>query len=256
MELHRYLNILRRRIALVLVFAVVMGGLGWFATSRTARYSAEDVIYIGARQFSVSPDARYAFDPTLLVERLKTTYSKMIDSEPIANDAIQLAGVNLSAGQVVARTTVIPVEETQLLTVRVTDPSPDVARRLADGVAQAFVEKVQTLDANTGTPAQEGTLPALPAYVFERAKLPVSPDPTGVGRNTLIGFVLGLLIGVGVVFLLEYLDLTIKSPAEAERRLQLPVLGVIPFHRDQAALKMLTVLRPSAESAPKMRGVI
>ncbi len=44
----------------------------------------------------------------------------------------------------------------------------------------------------------------------------------------VIGALVGLFLGVLIAFLLEYLDQTIKSPADVERVLEIPVLGLIP----------------------------
>ena len=49
--------------------------------------------------------------------------------------------------------------------------------------------------------------------------------------NTILGGFIGLLVGLGLSFLLEYLDQSIKDPEEIERYLGLPVLGVIPHIR-------------------------
>jgi len=54
---------------------------------------------------------------------------------------------------------------------------------------------------------------------------PVSPRPT---LNMAIALVLGLFAGVGVAFVLEFLDTSLKTQEDVERELQLPVLGLIP----------------------------
>ena len=60
----------------------------------------------------------------------------------------------------------------------------------------------------------------------EFGDLPVEPD---VQRNLLRAVVLGLLAGVGVAMLRERTDHVFHTPMEAERDLQLPVLGLIPY---------------------------
>src|SRR5581483_8151995 len=248
MELHRYLGILRRRLVYVLAAVLLCGAAAWAATPKQAQYSAESVIYVGARQYTVTPGAQYSIDPSLLAKSLLATYSKMLDSTPIASDALQLARVPLSADEVVAHTTVTNDKDTQLLRIHVTDSVPEQARRLADSMAQAFVEKVQTLEPSA--PTQTGQVPALPASLFERAKLPTSPDPSGLARNVVLAGLFGFLMSVGVVFLLEYLDLTVKTPAEAERRLGLPVLAVIPFRRDRSDMRLAPATPPASDAVP------
>jgi capsular exopolysaccharide synthesis family protein len=52
---------------------------------------------------------------------------------------------------------------------------------------------------------------------------------TGLRHKVILGLLVGLLLGLGAVFFLEYLDQTIKSAADIERTLGLPVLGLIPL---------------------------
>ena len=46
--------------------------------------------------------------------------------------------------------------------------------------------------------------------------------------NIVIAFLLGLMVSVGIVFLLEYLDNTYKNKDQLERDLDIPVIGIIP----------------------------
>lgn len=51
----------------------------------------------------------------------------------------------------------------------------------------------------------------------------------GRGRiNVLLGALLGLILGVGAAFFLEYLDRTVRTSSDVESLLGIPVLGVIP----------------------------
>ena len=59
----------------------------------------------------------------------------------------------------------------------------------------------------------------------------IGPDPSPVSPNltlnVAISIVLGLMVGVGLAFLFEYLDQTIKSEQDVEQILGLPVMGSI-----------------------------
>jgi tyrosine-protein kinase Etk/Wzc len=52
---------------------------------------------------------------------------------------------------------------------------------------------------------------------------------TNLRQKVILGFLVGLLLGLGAVFFLEYLDQTIKNAADIERTLGMPVLGLIPY---------------------------
>lgn len=52
---------------------------------------------------------------------------------------------------------------------------------------------------------------------------------TGLHQKIILGLLVGTLLGLGAIFFLEYLDQTIKTAADIERALGMPVLGLIPF---------------------------
>jgi polysaccharide biosynthesis transport protein len=54
---------------------------------------------------------------------------------------------------------------------------------------------------------------------------PVRPNKP---LNIALGIIIGLVVGVGLAFFIEYLDTSVKTIDDVERSLQSPVLGVIP----------------------------
>jgi succinoglycan biosynthesis transport protein ExoP len=63
--------------------------------------------------------------------------------------------------------------------------------------------------------------------VVEPASLPEIPVRPRTLQNTLLGAVVGLMLSVGVVFLIEYLDDRVRSPDQIDKVLKLPVFGLI-----------------------------
>ena len=221
LELRRYLSVLRKRLLLILVTVAVAVVVAVARTPDDRLYVANATLLVGPQQFepSVSNDVLSA------VERITTTFSQLIPTQPVAAAALEDLGLGRSAASVAAATSASVVPETQLLVVTVADPDPAVARDLANAMSDAFVDRVGELDPG------EGAIPFAPVYVFERAQLPTTPVATSALQQVVIAGLFGLVAAVGVSFLLEYLDITIKSAAAVERRLQLPVLGVVPKER-------------------------
>jgi capsular polysaccharide biosynthesis protein len=71
--------------------------------------------------------------------------------------------------------------------------------------------------------------------VVDHAQVPESPIKPRKTMNVAIAFVLGAMAAVGLIFLLEYLDTSIKTPEDVTTHLGLPVLGVIPLIEVDAA---------------------
>ncbi len=61
------------------------------------------------------------------------------------------------------------------------------------------------------------------------ARTPASPAEPNIPRNLGFGFVLGLTSGIGLAFLLEGVDNTVRTPEQAQAISGLPSLGMIPL---------------------------
>lgn len=64
--------------------------------------------------------------------------------------------------------------------------------------------------------------------IVDPAEVPATPAKPDKKRNMGFGLVLGLVVGIGMAFLLEHLDNTIKLPEDIEAHLGIPYLGPIP----------------------------
>ncbi|HEU4768722.1 MAG TPA: polysaccharide biosynthesis tyrosine autokinase [Pyrinomonadaceae bacterium] len=63
-------------------------------------------------------------------------------------------------------------------------------------------------------------------------------------RNVMIAFILSLVAGIGLAFLLDFLDDTVKSIDDVDRYVHLPALAMIPASRGGVRLKGLTHANP------------
>ena len=72
------------------------------------------------------------------------------------------------------------------------------------------------------------------------SRLPKTPIGPQRLRNILIAFLLSLGAGIGLAFLLDFLDDTVKTTDDIDRYLHLPALALIPASRDRARLVGMT----------------
>ena len=136
MELRRYLGILRRRIVLIVITVVAAVGAAWIGTPQNSPYTATATLYIGARQL-LNPNGSLINDYLTGIQRITLTYSEMIKSDPIAEDALKRTGLQRSTDNLVNATNAKPELNTQLLHISVSDPNPAVAQQLANAVAES-----------------------------------------------------------------------------------------------------------------------
>ena len=89
-------------------------------------------------------------------------------------------------------------------------------------VKDALTLKIAAETIETALPVSSSVVVTDPAVVNPR---PVKPNKA---LNMGLGVVVGLLVGIGLAFFIEYLDTSVKTIDDVERALQAPVLGVIP----------------------------
>src|SRR3984893_9383669 len=84
----------------------------------------------------------------------------------------------------------------------------------------------------------ELAMPRVAVSVKQVAEPPSYPVRPRVGLNLMLGGLVGLVVGLGLAFFIEYLDTSVKTMEDVESLLGLPVLAIIPknihlLHKDQ-----------------------
>ncbi|MGX1374540.1 capsular biosynthesis protein [Bacillus megaterium] len=173
--------------------------------------------------------------------QLINTYNVIIKSPAILEKVKSELNLDMSVEELNEKIEVTSAKDTQVVEVLVTDESPYVAAKIANKTAQVFkskVSKIMNID-NVSILA--------PAEVKENIS-PVSPNPPlYIG----IGIVLGLIVGLGVVFLVEQLDNTVKTEDDIERLLELPIMGIVAPISDT---NLSTSRRAHSSSLQRVRG--
>jgi polysaccharide biosynthesis transport protein len=103
------------------------------------------------------------------------------------------------------------------------------------------------------------------------ARVPTSPSEPNVPRNLTFALALGLTTGIGLAFLLEGIDNTVRTPEQAQIISSLPSLGMIPLGSrsgndpgakarlsvtaSQEAVELITQSRPQSQMAESYRAL-
>ena len=200
-------------IALTTVLATVVSGIfSFFIISPT--YEASTKIFIGKEG---AESEGYNSSDVSMYQNLIKTYSELIKTKDLVNKAIDNSQYDLSVNNVLNGITVNTLTGTQILQISYQSKSPSIAKNILESITNEFITKAEELVPNGNVKILESV---------ELPKNPVAPNKT---MNIALSFILGMMVGFGIVFLLEYLDNTYKNKEQLEKDLDIPVLGVIPM---------------------------
>jgi capsular polysaccharide biosynthesis protein len=213
------LRVFRKRLLLILVVVVVLAGATMgISLLQTPMYESSIKILIGQEQGSQG-SINLGSDVQGL-QQLTQTMAEAVDSRPVADEVIRQLGLQTTSEDFLQKNmSVKQIKNTQLIQVSYRDPSPERATQVANTIGDVFSKQVT----ETSTSAN-----AVTATVWEHAQVPDKPITPNPLRDGVIALVLGLILGTGLAFLLEYLDDSWESPEEAELISGSPNLGLIP----------------------------
>lgn len=120
-----------------------------------------------------------------------------------------------------------------------------VLKRVADtyrALYETLLSRYNQLNATAGSASNNVT-------IVDRADVPRDPSSPKLALNVLLSFILGLIGAAIAITLREILDDTIRSPEDVEKKLGMPLLGLIPLSKDGDLDKDLTDRRSSASEA-------
>ncbi len=200
-------------IALCTLIATLLSGIfSFFIIAPT--YEASTKVFIGKEESSVE---NYNYNDITMYQKLLKTYSELIKTKDLINRSITNSEYELDVEDVLNNVSVTTVADTQMIQIAYKSTSPNIAKNMLENITNEFITTAQELVPNGNV------------RVLETVELPEEPVAPNKKMNIAIAFILGMMVGLGIVFLLEYLDNTYKNKEQLEKDLDIPVLGVIPM---------------------------
>jgi succinoglycan biosynthesis transport protein ExoP len=256
-----YVSILRRRKWIIIALPLVAGIVAYaIAQGGAASYRAQAVVLLN--RANVVSGVTGTQDPSVFDStRFMETQANIARSPKLAAQVAQASRVpGLTPGAVLAASGVTADADSDLLKFAVTGPIESQAVLIANAYANEFLKfktDIDTLKVNSAIRQIRGRLRSLEAKgqedgaayqtlteylnqlligrflltdsatVLQPADYAAQTGATPT-RSFLTGALLGLVLALGIAFLLEALDRQVRTEEEIEATLRLPLLGRIP----------------------------
>ncbi|PWR14303.1 hypothetical protein DKT69_17050 [Micromonospora sicca] len=219
MDITQYLRALRAHwFLVVLVTAVGGAAAGVYSWVQTPMYQADVQLFV-----SISSTDAGAADlnqgGTFAQQRVKS-YVDIVDSPTVTNEVIQSLQLPYTADELAEEITAQSPLNTVLLDISVIDPSPQLARDIANAVASQVSKFIADIETPTG-----GKASPVKATITKSASLPAAPVSPRTSLNLALGILVGLAAGAGLAVLRHTLDKTIRSRREAAEVADAAVVG-------------------------------
>ena len=179
----------------------------------TPKYQASINMIVNTRQDTTTT---FTSDNFNSAKNLISTYAVIIKSNTVLNEVIDTLDLDMTYGQLYGMVSVTSVDDTQIMKVAVTDidakRAGEIAQTIADIVPDVLVEKVEAGSCKTVSDVSIN-----PNKVFPQTK-----------KYVVMAGLLGAVAVCGVLVLAHLLHDTVVDDEDVQKKLGLPVLGLIP----------------------------
>lgn len=137
MELRKYFRIVWKWWWLVLIAVFIASASSYYASKKAIpQYRSKTTLMVG--RVTQNPDPNSA--ELYLGQQLASTYMQMVTREPVLRATVESFGWNIGWEQIAPKITANVVPNTQLIEIYATDSDPNLAKNLADTVAQQLIK--------------------------------------------------------------------------------------------------------------------
>lgn len=225
--LYRLLAKWKMILCLALVFAIAMGAYTIYYI--TPLYRATSTIYVLSRRDSAINMADLQIGTVLTTDYLKVFSMWEVHEEVISN-----LGLPYSYSQMRGMLSVVNETDTRMLDISVTSPSAKEAADIANEyakVASQFIADTMSMDKPN---------------VMSVALVPANPISPNKTRNIMMGFLLGALLGMGIVTVRMLMDDKYKSAEDIRKYTGLVTLAMVPVEEETKHKKNAKAARRKA----------
>jgi capsular polysaccharide biosynthesis protein len=176
-------------------------------------YEVNTKVFIGKEE---TKDTQYNNNDVQMYQKLLKTYSELIKTKDLIGNAINEKNLDITTAEVINVLEITPSADTQILQISYQNNDKVLAKEVLVAVIDEFIKETKELIPN-------GTV-----KVIESAELPQNPISPNKEKNIALACLVGLMMGITIALLMEYMDDKFKTKEQTEKIMELPVIGMIP----------------------------
>lgn len=218
-SIKRLIDTIVHKLWLIVPAAIIGAVLAFMGTYFliTPLYESSAMFYVNNNSISVGEASLSISSADITASKsLVDTYIVILNTRETMNDVIDYAGINRSYSDITDMIKAEAVNETEIFRVVVTSPNPKEAEKIANSIAYILPKRISSI--------VEGTS----AKIVDSAVVPSKPSSPSYVKNTMLGFLLGLAMSVGIIVLHELFDVTIRVEDDITQMCKYPVLAAVP----------------------------
>lgn len=251
MQLQDYLRVVRRQIVVILSGLLIGLSVGVVVAMLTPqRFEATTQVMVTV-QLSETASPTERAQATGYATQIVQTYRDVVTSSLVLDRVIDDLGLSASPSEIAAATSVSSALNSAILSIQVSDTNPGQAARVANGIAESFTAVVADTLENRG----QETPFSIRVVTLQPAQVPTTPVAPNMQLSLVVGAVLGLGVGLAAALLRSLLDQRVRTAADVEAAVPVPLLGRIPFDTDTAERPLAISAAPQSARAEAYRAL-
>ncbi|WP_141501950.1 YveK family protein [Paenibacillus luteus] len=230
MELKQYWLIVKRRLLMIVLLITVSCLTIGIYSSYFIKPQYEASAKLIVNQYKDSSSLLPSIDVGAINSTigLIKTYKEILRTPRMMKKVVkQYPDLGVTYSELIGKVSVSSVNETQVMSISVKDDSYEQAALIANAIAIVFQKSVPDL-------MKVDNVSVLDQADPKESHGPVAPNAK---MNIAVTFMLALMVGVGISFLLDYLDDTVKTEEDIEALLEVPVLTSIPKFEERDSME-------------------
>lgn len=210
-------QIIRKKLGLIIVVTILITMIAGIFTFFYVEPEYRSTVAVFISDERTGASVTETIGDINMYQKLVDTYAEIAKSRTVAEDVIANLDLDMTVAGLQSMITTSPKGNTQFLNLSITSTDLELSYNMANQLARSLKAVSREL---RGTDIVQ---------ILDPANVPTAPSSPNIKMNLAIGFVLGLMISVFGVFLLEFMDKTLKDPEFISNELRLPVLAAIPY---------------------------